>query len=352
MITFISTIIALGAIIFVHELGHFLFAKSRGVLIEKFSIGFPPTLLKKKIGETVYAIGAIPFGGYVKMSGENPLDDDEPISDRDFKAKSIGARASILSAGSIMNLIFGIALFWIVLAFHGTGEITKEPKVGSVVINSPADSAGMMKGDEILFIDTLRISSWEEMAKVIHSLPGKSTQITIKRNDSTFVVTITPVSTEVETDSGKREIGLIGIQPEVFFTPQGIFRALPGSFVLFFDILQAMAIFIGKIFSGDVHRGDIGGPVMIAKMAGTSAQAGWAAFLFFMAALSINLGVLNLFPFPVLDGGQIVYLIIEAFRKKPIPKKMKLVIQQIGFLLILLLMIYVTISDFLFVFGR
>jgi len=352
MITFLATIIVISVIVLVHELGHFMLAKSCGVLVEKFSIGFPPTLFKKKVGETEYAIGAIPFGGYVKMSGETPREDNAEPSNKEFRAKPIHSRALILAAGSIMNLILGILLFWAVLAFHGTGELSPDPIIGDVMKDSPADSAGLSKGDRIISIDSVSISDWEGMASKVHSMPGKKALFTIERRDSTFIAAIIPTPTEIKSDSGSDTIGLVGIRPVVNFVPRGVFRAVPGSLVLFGDILGAMAQFVVKIFSGGIRRGDIGGPVMIAKMAGTTAQSGWAAFLFFLAALSVNLGVLNLFPFPVLDGGQLVYLAIEAIRKKPMSLRVKLIVQQIGFLLLLLLMIYITISDIFFVFGK
>jgi regulator of sigma E protease len=351
MITILSTVFVLGAIIFIHEFGHFITAKKSGVLVERFSMGFPPTILKKKIGETEYAIGAIPFGGYVKLKGENPEERNSEPSPRDLNGKPIWVRAIIMAAGSVMNLLLAIFLFWVVLAFHGAGEMSEAPVIGLVVQNSPADSAGLKVNDTILSISSTPVANWEDMATLVHSRGGKKLDFRIKR-DSAFTVSIIPQIHEVQGDSSKIKIGLIGVQPLVTFVPQGPFKAVGGAFGLFGEMIKAMGLFFKKAFGPGLEKGDVGGPILIAKMAGTTAQAGWAAFLFFIAALSINLGVINLFPIPVLDGGHLLFLAIEAVRKKPVSVKVRLAFQQAGMLVILLLMIYVTVNDVFFVFVK
>jgi regulator of sigma E protease len=349
MTTILATIIVLGTLIFLHELGHFLAAKLFRVTVEKFSIGFPPTIVSKKLGETEYALGAVPVGGYVKLAGDNPLEDDYVPSDRDLPSKSIAARAVIISAGSIMNLLLALFLFWTVLAFHGMGEISTAPVIGGVFEDAPADSAGLLPGDSVVAVAGVPVEKWGELSKFVHPRAGIVTEFEIIRGDSSFAIALTPAPHSAMTDSGEIQIGLIGIQPSVKYLPMGIFRAIPGAFSIFGEMFLSMGIFIKRLFSSGLEKGDVGGPVLIAKMAGVSAKAGWAALLFFMAALSINLAVLNLFPFPVLDGGHLVYLFIETIRKKPVSIKFKLVAQQVGFLILFALMIYVTVNDIFFV---
>lgn len=351
MTTILATVIVLGTLVFIHELGHFLAAKFFGVKVEKFSIGFPPTILSKKVGETEYAIGAIPVGGYVRLAGENPMEEGYEPSDRDLPAKSIGARVVIISAGSLMNIVLAFVLFWTVLAFHGMGEISESPVVGGVFQDAPADSAGLMPGDSILSVAGVDVSHWSEMSKLVHPRVSQKTEFALVRDDSAFTVVITPAPTTARTDSGEIAIGLIGIQPGIRYRAMGVFNAIPASFAMFGEIFASIGMFFDRLFSSGLEKGDVGGPVLIAKMAGMSARAGWAALLFFMAALSINLAILNLLPFPVLDGGHLVYIAIEAIRKKPVSIKAKLVAQQIGFLILFALMIYVTVNDIFFVAG-
>ena len=352
MITIIATIIVISLIVIVHEFGHFAMAKLGGVGVEKFSIGFPPTIVKKRIGETVYAIGAIPFGGYVKLSGENPEGDKVERRPHDLLAKPIWVRALIMLAGPLMNFVLAFVLFWAVLAFHGSGDVSEDAVVGAVMIDSPADSAGLTARDRIVSLDGTPIESWNEMAEYVHARAGEPIHLDIARGDSEFVVTVVPAAREVTTDTGVISIGLIGIQPDITFTPKGIFAALPGSFSMMGEILIAMGDFVVKIFSTGIQKGDVGGPVLIAKMAGMSAQAGWASFLFFIAALSLNLGLLNLLPFPVLDGGQLTFLAIEAVRRKPLSFKVRMAVQQVGMIIILALMVYVTFNDVSLIFGK
>jgi len=351
MITILATIIILGTLILVHELGHFVAAKLCGVRVEKFSLGFPPTLLSKKFGETEYGIGAIPFGGYIRMTGDGSNGEVGEPQIGDLHSKSRCARAFIVSAGSLMNLLLAVVIFWVIIAFHGLGEVSKSAVIGGVVMDSPADSAGLVTGDSIIAINNETIAGWDEMASMVHPRTGLNTEFRVARDDSIFIIAITPGGHVVAAADGEKEIGLIGIQPSVFYKPAGVLKAVPGAFALFGEIFLSIGDFIEKIIDSGIQRGDIGGPVLIAKMAGVSARAGWAAFLFFMAALSINLGILNMLPFPVLDGGHLVYLGIEAIRRKPLSLKAKLVAQQIGVLILLALMFYVTVNDIFFVLG-
>lgn len=344
MITIFATIIVLSVIVFVHEMGHFLMAKLGGVKVERFSIGFPPTILKKKFGETEYAIGAIPFGGYVKMAGEYREEETEP-EPGELESKSVGIRAAIMAAGPAMNVILAVVLFWAVLAFHGMGEVSNKTLVGGVMEDAPADSAGVEAGDSIALVDGTSFADWQGLSTFVHDRPEEKLAFTLVRGDEIFTREITPRPREFDTDSGTIRVGLIGIQPEVSFEAAGPLAAIPASFGMFGEVLRAMKQFIAKLFGPGLDKGDLGGPVMIGKLAGASARSGWAPFLFFMAALSINLAILNLLPFPALDGGHLAFLAVEAIRRKPLSLKVRMALQQIGIILILALMVYVTVSD-------
>ncbi|MCK5833008.1 RIP metalloprotease RseP [bacterium] len=352
MITLLSTIIVISVIVFVHEFGHFAMSKLGGVRVEKFSIGFPPTLLKKTIGETVYAIGAIPFGGYVKLAGENAERADKPPLPHELSARPKWIRASIMIAGPFMNFVLAIFLFWAVIAFHGMGDVSSNAVIGGVIEGTPADSAGVIASDSIVSIDGIAIASWDQLAEYVHNKPNERIVFSLSRADEIITLPIVPAEQEFSTDSGAIKIGLIGIQPNIDFTPMGALRAVPASFALMGDVFVSMASFFKKIFTSGVSKGDIGGPILIAKMAGASAKSGWASFLFFLAALSVNLGLLNLLPLPALDGGQLLLVAIEAITRKPLSFKIRIAIQQIGFLLILALMIYVTFNDITTLFGK
>ena len=167
MITIVSTVIILGTLILFHELGHFIAAKICGVRVLKFSLGFPPTLFSKKFGETEYGIGAIPFGGYIRMAGDGSSGEDKEMLEGDLHSKSRGARAFIVSAGSLMNLLLAIVIFWVIIAFHGLGQVSKSAVIGGVVIDSPADSAGLEAGDSIIAVNDETISGWDEMASMV-----------------------------------------------------------------------------------------------------------------------------------------------------------------------------------------
>ncbi len=352
MTTLVSTIIVISVIVFVHEFGHFAMSKLGGVRVEKFSLGFPPAIFKKRVGETLYSIGAIPFGGYVKLAGEDAERADKPPLPYELSAKPKWIRASIMLAGPLMNFVLALILFWAVIAFHGMGSMSETAVIGGIVEGAPADSAGLEPLDSIVAIDGAPVASWNDLSEIIHARPGEAVELSLVRAGSALAVKVIPKPEKISSDSGEAVIGLIGIQPNIVFEPLGFFKAIPASFSLLYEVLGSMVLFFKKIFSSGVEKGDIGGPILIARMAGASAKAGWASFLFFLAALSVNLGILNLLPLPALDGGQLVLIGIEALRRKTLSFKTRIIIQQLGFLFIIALMIYITFSDVSLLFGK
>ena len=347
MIVVIPAIIVLGIIVFVHELGHFTVAKIFGVGVEKFSIGYPPTMVSKKIGETEYCIGWIPFGGYVKLVGEEP--GAETIdSSKSFAQKHPLIRIAVLVAGPLMNIVLGIFLLWLVFAFVGESVPHFDtPRIGSVIPGMPADEAGILPQDLIISIDGDSVEDWDEMAGLIHRRPNQPVIIVVQRGDSIFEVRCSPQARNIETENGDTVWGMIGIVPTTEQHYIGPVAAIWRSVGASIGIVSAVLSFIWKLLVGSASLSEVGGPVMIAQMAGDSARMGIWQFLIFIAALSINLAVLNLFPIPILDGGQILFTAIEGVRGRKISEKVMAAIQQASIAFLLALMLLVTIKDVL-----
>ncbi len=344
MFTLIIAIAVIGVIIFVHELGHFLVAKAFGIGVERFSIGYPPSIFRRRIGDTEYCIGSVPFGGYVKLVGELPEEGD--FHPRSFRRKPPAVRAAVLAAGPAMNIATGLLLLWAVLTFYGEGTpCYDEPRVGSVVPGMPAAKAGLRAGDLIAYIDGDTVENWDQMANIIHSKPGVQVELVVVRGDSVFEVACTPELRELAAGSGDTAVGVIGIVP---YTKQHRLppaRAFVEAWRATLRIAAAVTVFVVKLVVGKASISDIGGPVMIAQMAGQTAKLGFWQLLAFIAALSVNLAVLNLFPLPILDGGQIVLTAVEALRRKAISARLLAAFQQASIIVLLALMLFVTIKD-------
>lgn len=344
-------VILLGILIFVHELGHFIFAKWSKVNVLKFSLGFGPKIISKKYGQTEYLLSAIPLGGYVKMLGED-VEDEIPPEDyeRSFPSQPVYKRFAIVAAGPLFNLIFALVLLILVFML---GVPRLKATVGELMPNSPASKVDLKKGDQIIAIDDKEIKYWDEMSAVIHVKPDIAVSLTVKRENQTFVIMITPEKKTVKNIFGEdTQIGLIGIKPEGSseIIKSGLIDSITNGFSRTWEIISMTVVAMIKLFQRIIPASTIGGPILIFQMAGKQASAGFASFLTFMAVISINLGILNLLPVPILDGGHLFFFIIEAIRKKPFSQKVMLISQRIGLALILSLMVFALYNDFLKVF--
>ncbi len=344
MFTILVTILTLGVLIFVHELGHFLVAKLSGICVERFSIGYPPTIVRKKLGETEYCIGAVPFGGYVKLKGENP--EEGATSPDSFRAKHPATRIAVLFAGPFMNVLLGFLLLWAVLV--GYGESTPQydkPKIGSVMVGMPAHKAGLKPGDIILKVEQDTVRTWEDLANLVHAHPEETLRLVVMREDSVFSVLCKTFAKKVKFEGKDTVFGMIGIVPSgvqrKVSVGEGFLLAIRGTI----NISLAVIDFVVKLLTGGASLSEIGGPVMIAQVAGETARHSIWQLLMFIAALSVNLALLNLLPLPILDGGQILLNLIEWVRKKEVSLRVQAVFQQISIFLLLLLMLLVTIKD-------
>lgn len=344
--TIIATIIVLGVLIFVHELGHFLMAKKSKVGVITFSLGFGPKIVGKKIGETQYQISLVPLGGYVKMVGEEPGEKVPPeLINKSFSHQSVGKRMGIVFAGPFFNFLFAIGAFAVVLM---VGMPTLLPEVGEVKPDYPAYQAGLKKGDLILKANDLPIKRWEDLAQLIHQSAGKNLSLVVKRDKETFFVSLIPqVSKQKNIFGDEIEVGLIGISPAgTFFTErflpwEAIYRAVLQSW----RITELTVVSIVKIIEGKISAKTIGGPILIAQLAGQQAKAGTMSLIIFMAVISINLVILNILPIPALDGWHLLIFLIEALIGKPVSLKLRERAQQIGIFIIILLMLLVFYND-------
>jgi regulator of sigma E protease len=346
MTSILSFIVVLGILIFVHELGHFLFAKLFRVGVLKFSLGFGPRLVGKKFGETEYLISAFPLGGYVKMVGES---DDEELSPEDagrsFMSKPPLQRVIIVAAGPVFNLLFAYLVF-ILVCMIGVPSATS--KIGDVMKDKPAARAGIKAGDRVTAVNGTPVSRWNDMAARIAGSRGKPLDLVVERNGKPFSVRVVP-----EVRTAKDLLGdtftspVIGVMvSEEFITERfGPLESVIKGGEQTWTVTRMTVLAVGKMISGSISADNIGGPIMIAKMAGEQAKTGLVSFLAFMALLSINLGLLNLLPVPILDGGHLVFYFWEMVFRKPVHMKIREVAQQIGLVLLIGLMALAFYND-------
>ncbi len=348
--TLLATIIVLGVLIFVHEFGHFLAAKRMGVRVEIFSFGFGPKLLGITFGETEYRISLVPLGGYVKLYGEHS-ETLPSIAEREraFAFKSPLQKTFIVVAGPLANFILAFLIFFAIFAL--VGKTYTPPVVGEVLKDSPAEKAGILKGDRILEINGKKIKSFEDLLFEMRRDENlKEVELKVKRGEEILVFKVLPTWMEGSNIFGKKtKIPVLGIRAPSELVHEKVDPLsalyLAGKKVYEFTALTLLAIY--KLISGELPFSTLGGPITIGKFAGDSARLGFVAFISFMALLSINLGVLNLLPLPMLDGGHIVIFAIEALRRKPLSLKTQELIFKIGLIIIIVLSIAVFYNDIL-----
>ncbi|MBW2020600.1 MAG: RIP metalloprotease RseP [Deltaproteobacteria bacterium] len=343
----ISFAVVLGVLIFVHELGHFLLAKLLGVGVEKFSLGFGPKIIGKKIGMTEYKISAIPLGGYVKMVGESPEKElDDSLLHLSFSHKGLFRRSLIVLAGPVFNFLLSVVIFFVF--FQVSGLPIMKPEVGEVQEGMPAYEGGIRPGDRITSIDGNPVAQWDEMAALIKQSRGRPLRIEILRDDSTVLVRVVPKLISCQNLFGEQvEKYVIGITASGAFTIQrlNLFQSAAQGVLQTWRIAKVTVLAIEKIFTGTLSTKTLGGPIMIAQLAGQQAKAGIINLIFFIALLSINLGIINLLPIPVLDGGHLLFFLIEAVSRRPINIKIREMAQQVGLFILILLMIFVFYND-------
>jgi regulator of sigma E protease len=450
--TILATIIVLGVLIFVHELGHFGAAKLVGIEVQRFSIGLGPRVWGVTRGETEYVLSAIPLGGYVKMGG---MDDEvmERIeggeasetprkpSDRDFDAKPLWARAFVISAGVIMNFAFAFVAYALVAGVWGfqsyvttrvaevrvdalpagtetivelegarvthvgsreiaewrdlqnalmelpagplqvnTDDPTRavdvrlpvgeeerralvraltpwvEAAVGAVIPGTPAEDGGLQSGDRLLQVEGRNVPHWFAFVQAIHARPEMRTEILLERDGARLTRVVTPeASTQIDAETGEEiRVGAVGVGlpgDALVYTPLGVTEAVVFGWQETVAVTSLILGFLGDLVTGDVSPRSMGSIVTIGQASGQAAEAGMDMFLRFMALFSVNLAILNLLPIPILDGGHLLFLGIEAVRGRALSVEQRLRWSNVGFLIVMGIMIWALGNDFLRLFG-
>lgn len=350
ILTFFAFIVVIGVVVFVHEFGHFAAAKLVGARVEAFSIGFGK-LFGVKWGETEYRLGYVPLGGYVKISGmvDEFMEEGGGISGEpwEFQSKNTLQKIFMISAGVIMNFLLGFLIYSGITFFEGQSKISDQAVVGNVSAEYPAGEAGIPSGAMIIRVNDDEVDSWEALSKAIHTRPGEEILLVWTQNGDTTSTALTTKAETIGAGNQKREVGLIGIAPSITHEKVGFGRSFVIGAETTYRILKLSLDSIGMLLSGEASVKELTGPAGIVYLSGETARNGVASFFGFIALISVSIGFLNILPFPVLDGGHIVYILIEAIIRKPIPTKIKLAIQQVGMFLLLLLVVVVTYHDIL-----
>ncbi len=350
MTSLLSFIIVLGVLIFVHELGHFLFAKAFGVRVLKFSLGFGNKVIGRKWGETEYLISAFPLGGYVKMFGEHQ---DDPVSVAEqplsFSHKSVWQRFFIVLGGPLFNMLFAVVLFFAMFSFLGLPEPVDSTVIGEVSPNTVAERVGLQAGDTIISIDGQETTSWIQVSEFIKESKGKEVVLVVQRQGERLTIQATPDMQKEKNIFGE-EVGeryMLGIvrSSELRYSKVSLMESCRAAFIQTWNLTYLTGMGIVKMIQRVIPASELGGPIRIAEIAGQQLEAGWTNLLYFMGLLSVNLGILNLLPVPVLDGGHLVFLGLEGLRRKPLSDRVMEISQKIGIALLATLMVFVFYND-------
>lgn len=338
LLTAVSFVLIFGTIVFFHELGHFAVAKACGVRVYEFALGFGPRLLGLRRGVTQYSIRLIPLGGFVKFAGMDPaLDDDQEISaddERNFHRRPLWQRMAIIAAGPLMNFLLA---FLLIAGYYMVAYVP--PTVIRVLPGSPAYEVGLVPGDVIVAVDGHGTRSADDVIARVQPNPGKPLEVTIRRGDATRTLTVVP---RRDPDTG---VGMLGIElrSQARLAPAAaLWHAAGDTLRGIAGITQAL---VGMITGQSAV--DLRGPIGIITITGEAARQGWDALLSLAIGLNLNLGLLNLLPIPILDGGWLVLLALEGIRGRPLEPEQRGLAQFIGLVIILLLMIFAFYQDVL-----
>ncbi|MDF2521692.1 MAG: putative zinc metalloprotease [Clostridia bacterium] len=324
MQTFITAILVFTLLVVIHEFGHFIIARLSGIKVEEFAVGMGPKLWGYQGKQTLYSVRAFPIGGFCKMLGE----DEENQDPRAFNNKPILNRIATIAFGPIMNLLLTVLIFSVIFI--------NIPTVDKLVENSPASKAGLKSGDRITEIEGTAITEWGQISPIIDANEGNEISVKFERNGEAKEVNVIPTPRE------EGEGAQIGIYPRVAFG--GL--SLTQGFAITSDVTAALIEFLGQLFTGNASMEYVEGPVKIVQRIGEAAKDGAPYLLQLAGFLSLNLGIINLLPFPALDGGRLVFLIIEAIRRKPVDPQKEGVVHLIGFVLLMLLSVLIIVKDF------
>jgi regulator of sigma E protease len=346
----------LTVLVYVHEWGHYWVAKRNNVKIEVFSIGFGPEIYGwTNSAGTRWKISAIPLGGYVKMLGQSDLpedaEDERPLTEEEkavsFQFKTIGQRVAIVFAGPAANFLLAVVLFAGLIMTVGTPK--HYAGVGNIMPDSAAAEAEFEVGDRILSINGEPVTWFSDLVRIVSSQPGVPLKITLRRGDQELTLAATPKPHQRTDKDGKTvEVGLLGVR---YDPEQALYERQNPLYASWLGVRQTVALtanifsYLGEMISGKRGAEDLGGPLRIAELSGQMAQGGFDNLIFFMAALSVNLGLINLFPIPLLDGGHLLFFAAEAIRGRPLGERAQEYGFRFGLILVLILMVFATWND-------
>jgi regulator of sigma E protease len=353
LLTIIVFVLILSILVFVHEFGHFTVARLFGVHVEEFGFGLPPRLLGKKIRGTLYSLNLLPIGGFVKLAGEDAEDIDKEKHalktkqgrSHYFWAKSKKERIAILLAGVTMNFVLALAITGFLLS-RGIVEPTDRVRVQYVIPESPAERAGLLMGDIITSIDDVDQIKPETVVSTINSHKGEVVVITVDRSGTPFTFSVIP---RVNPPVGEGALGvqLNNYERHVYPWREIPLKSVEVTFSRAYQMLYSMGDMLARLVTGQtVKSEEVSGPVGIAKVVGDSMKYGWEAVLEIVSILSLNLAILNILPFPALDGGRILFVVLEKLGKKARPQ-LERMIHQIGMMILLGLLLLITVNDIL-----
>ncbi|WP_461204585.1 RIP metalloprotease RseP [Clostridium sp. DL1XJH146] len=330
IIYIVVAILFLGVLVIAHEFGHFIVARMNGVLVEEFAIGMGPKIFGIQGKETLFSLRAFPIGGYAKMLGE----EEESQNSRAFSQKSSLRKLSIIIAGPLMNYLVAILFFAIVTS--ATGYV--EPKISEIVPNSAAAEYGLRVGDEILSLDDKKISSWDDFIVYLNIANGEEINLKVNRDGENLNISLKP---KFNADTNTYQVGIASTIVE----DVSLFKSIEQGFIRTNSTIKQTFLSLKMIFTGNVSKDDIGGPISIIRISGAAAQAGFINLLYIGAFISVQFAVFNVLPIPALDGAWIFLLIFQIITRKEIDQKYVAVLNTIGFSILMLLMLLITIKD-------
>lgn len=335
--TIVIALIIIGILILAHEWGHFMAARRLGIPVHEFSLGFGYKLFSTKKNGVEYTLRVIPLGGFVRMAGEEPGDMDNPNG---FNTRKPLEKIIVAFSGPFMNFILAILIFIYTFAVIGVAQPMDEAIVGEVLKGKPAESAGLMTNDRILVVNGTNIGNWNEFVGTIKNNDvGVPLELKIDRGGAINNLTLKSIKDEA---TGKP---IVGVYPQVEFKRQGILNAVKLGFIQTYQMTALLLGGLAMLFTGAASASDMAGPVGITNMVGEAARGGMVYLLSFTAFLSINLGIINLLPIPALDGSRIVFALVEAVRRKPLDSEKEGFIHWLGFLFLMLIIVFVTYND-------
>lgn len=352
MVSILSAIVVLGVLILVHEFGHYVVARIINVKVLKFSLGFGPKIFGIKGKETEYLVSAVPLGGYVKLYGEESEEEVLEEPQRAFSKQTPFKKIAIVVAGPLFNFFFAILIF---ILFNFFGFQTLSNIIGDVKDGYPAKMAGLQKNDKIVKINQKNVRTWEEISNIIKTGGNNTLEVVFEREGKLYFTKINPKVEKIKNVFGEEvELPVLGIvsSDKLIKISYPIHESIYRGFKQFYELTKLTLLTVEKLIKRTVPVSSLGGPIMISQLAGETAKSGIYTFLAFMALLSVNLGVLNLLPIPVLDGGHIVLFLIEAIMRKPVSDKFKEAYTYVGMMIIILLTVTVFYNDIMRIFAK